>query len=158
MKRIVKMSFLFLFIALAGCGQKQEVPKSYTYSDLSEEQQVVVDKVLDLYGAWDSVYDTGKDFGCTNVAFFKERGIMLFATCYKFHPEDPSTAFSYKIFEVNTQTGELSGHTYSLFGDDPAWKRSSVTRTINGSDFSSSFSLEQMKDVLADEYYKATME
>ena len=157
-KKITITSLLVLFIFLTGCGQKQEVLKSYTYSDLSEEQQVVVDKVLDLYEKWDSVHDSGKEFGCTNVAFFKERGIMLFATGYKFHPEDPSTAFACMIFKVDMQTGKLSGHSYSLYGDDPAWERSATVRALTGSDFSTSFSLEQMRDVLADEYYKATME
>ena len=152
-KRITIASLLVLFIVLTGCGQK--VPRSYTYSDLSEEQQVVVDKVLDSYEKWDSVYDTGKEIGCTNVAFFKERGIMLFGTGYKYEPEDPNTASSCIIFEVNMQTGELSGHSYSL---DSSWKRSAMVQALTGSDFSSSFSLEQMRDVLADEYYKATME
>lgn len=155
MKKIVIVCCMFLLFAIIGCGKKQEQPKSYTYSDLLEEQQVVVDKVLEQYDMWKTASAGTEWRECTNVAFFKENNLMIFATCYKDNLT-PDIAQVYKICKVDTETGKLSGHSYTVY--DSTQKMVAMVQASSGHEFSDSLSEEEKKNALADEYYKALNE
>ena len=155
MKKIVIVCCIFLFLTITGCGQKQEQPKSYTYSDLSEEQQVVVDKVLEQYDIWKKVNAGTEWRECSNVTFFKENNLMIFATCYK-DKYTPNVALIYIFCEVDIKTGMLSGHRYTVY--DGTAEMVAMARAFSGHEFSDSLSEEEKKNALADEYYKALNE
>ena len=132
MKKIAIACFMLLFIAIVGCGQKQEQPKYYTYQDLSENQQKIVDKVLKQYYVWKSAYVGPGWRDASNVTFFKEDGQLIFAVCYK-DKVTPDIAQVYMFCEVDTETGKLSGHNYTVY--DSTKEMVAMVRASSGQEF-----------------------
>lgn len=150
------IAFIGMLLLLSACGSNAETSKTYSYDDLSEEYKNVVDGVLNEYDSWKSFSDSGKNWGCTNVTFIWDGEQLLFVTCYRTSSAEKigdgvsslGTSF-YKVYEVDTQSGELSGHEYSL--GENVEKNSHCIQALNGHEFASGFSELEKKDALADE-------
>lgn len=157
--KVVKRIWLHMLISIMfvinGCGDGTVESGSISYEKLDESQQEIIDGVYDSYSSWDSVYDSGKDFPCTNVTFFLEDGIMVFATYYKTRSDYGFV----KCFEVNLENGELSGHSYSIFGDKAQIKEKvAQVKAATGTEFNADSDESTMKDILASAYYEALSE
>ena len=143
---VLMLQVIFLF-ALVACGESA-VEKT-KYNDLTETQQKVIDNILESYSMWDSVIDGSEEIGCTNVNFFREDGKLMFATCYSLD----NVGIPCIIFEVDTNTGVLSGRSYSIYEDSK--KRVAIVQAYTGHTFDDSLSIEAKRDILAYEYYDA---
>lgn len=157
--KIIKKIGLYMLIGtilwISGCGNGKAKSGVNSYDELKESQQEIVDGVYDAYSSWKSVHDSGKDFPCTNVTFFKEDGKMIFATYYRARSDYGFV----KYFEVNMENGELSGHSYSIFGDKAQIKENvAQVKAATGTEFSADSDESTMKDILASTYYKAFSE
>lgn len=152
MKKVFVVLLICLFM-FSGCTtftlNTQE--KSYTYDDLNDDQKKIIDGVFEEYSKWASVQDSGKTILCSNVTFFDEDGILIFATYYNCQPSSPAM-FS-KIFEVG-EDGTLSSHTYDVI-DVNNRKRAAMAKAASGLPFSKDDSTEKKKNTLSEAYYNA---
>lgn len=152
---------LLLILAMVGltsCAKyenAEETSRIYTYDDLSADQKVIVDGILDQYYVWKSVEDSGKDFMCTNVTFFNEDEKLIFATCYRLSETEEivngvssTTGLLYMFFEVDSE-GNLSWHKYSVY--DSQRKNAAMVMAYAGAEFYDDLSATEKKDLLARE-------
>ena len=148
-----------VMLILGACGVKKTgEPVVITYDELEVTQKKVIDGIYDNYGIWKSVYDSGKDFYCTNVTFFEENETVIFATFYKTRKDaEYNSIFGfYMFFEVDVESGKLSKHNYSLFGNNAQVKRGAAeARASNGQEFNTDMDEVAIKDTLATVYYNA---
>ena len=156
MKKMVYILILVLTVGFSGCGNAPE--KKYTYEELTDEQKEIIDLVYSSYDKWQYLHDSGEDWGCTNVTFFYEDEQLIFATYHEFSSLEKIGKDVYskrggtKVFEVEKEDSQISGHGYSIY--ESAKKNGAVARASYGCEFDVKADMETQKNVLANTYYK----
>ena len=141
---------------LCSCGNSGEEVSTYTYEDLSSEQQTIVNNIYTNYSVWDAVYDSGRDIMVSKINFLYEEDTLLFVTYYD-EGNDGVGVFC-RIMEVG-ENGVLTEHVYenTLFNEEEKTnERAATMAAITG--FEYPLIEEECKNVLANAFYKAQIE
>lgn len=139
-----------VMLSLTGCTQTSTT--EYTYNNVNEEVQTLIDNVYDEVDTWQSIRDSGKTYEVSKVNFLYEDDELIFLTFYGFG--DDSTGGLSMSFDVDQEQGQLSVHKYnSLFDQTEDIKqRGAFVQASSGYDFDVNGSVSEQKDVLAKAY------
>ena len=149
------LSVALIFLSILSTHNK--APKEFGYEDLSEEDKIIVDIVLENYGQWKACSTSTKTGRCSNVTFFKENGEILFATGYNTSKTEEigqnvslMTEIMFKVFEIDISNRSLIRHSYTA--QEFQHENAAMISATTGAKFKHGLSEIERRNVLENEY------
>lgn len=155
-KLAIISSIVCIALMICACGNATQSVKTYTYDDLNESQQKIINNIYAISQDWYYSYEPNA-IPATKIKFFYEDSTLVFIAYHEYGGENSGGSFN--VYEIDENSGTVSPHTYNSFDEDDIHRRRAVgVQILSGEDFDVDASEELQKNTLARSYGKLLQE
>lgn len=141
---------------VSACSNTTQSVKNYTYEDLNDSQQKIIDNIYTKSEDWAYSYEPDA-IPASKIKFFYEDSTLIFIAFHEYSGE--TSGGSFDVYEIDENSGSVSPHTYDSNDENDIHKRRAVgVQILSGENFDVNASEESQKDTLAKSYGKLLQE